>query len=56
MSNSANHNCANYNCTQLTVILSEAKDLAYGACHALNEKRDTTSHETFLAPLGMTSI
>ena len=54
MSNSANHNYSNYNCTQLTVILSEAKDLAYGAWHKVDEKSDPTSYERFLAPLGMT--
>jgi len=48
MSNGANHNCPT------SVILSEAKDLAYGAWHKVDEKSDPTSYERFLAPLGMT--
>jgi hypothetical protein len=49
MSNSPNHNCAH-----LALILSEAKDLAHEAWDTLDEKRDPTSYERFLAPLGMT--
>ena len=49
MSNSPNHNC-----TQVAVILSEAKDPAYEAWDTLDEKGDPTSYERFLAPLGMT--
>ena len=49
MSNSPNHNCAH-----LAVILNEAKDLAHEAWDTLDEKRDPTSYERFLAPLGMT--
>jgi hypothetical protein len=49
MSNSPNHNCAHP-----AVILSEAKDLAHEAWDTLDEKRDPTPYERFLAPLGMT--
>jgi hypothetical protein len=49
MSNSPNHNSAH-----LAVILSEAKDLAHEAWDTLDEKRDPTPYERFLAPLGMT--
>jgi hypothetical protein len=49
MSNSPNHNCAH-----LAGILSKAKDLAHEAWDTLDEKRDPTSYERFLAVLGMT--
>ena len=44
----------NHNCALLTVILSEAKDLAHEALDWLDEKRDPTPYERVLAPLGMT--
>jgi len=49
MSNSPNHNCAHP-----AVILSEAKDFAHEGWDTLDEKRDPTPYERFLAPLGMT--
>jgi hypothetical protein len=49
MSNSSNHNCVHP-----AAILSEAKDLAQEAWDTLDEKRDPTPYERFLAPLGMT--
>jgi hypothetical protein len=49
MSNRPNHNCAH-----LSVILSEAKDLAHECWGTRDEKRDPTPYERFLAPLGMT--
>jgi hypothetical protein len=52
ISNSPNHNSAH-----LAVILipqSREKDLAHEAWDTLDEKRDPTPYERFLAPLGMT--
>ena len=52
MSDRPNHNCA-----LLTVILipqRREKDLAHEAWDRLDEKRDPTPYEMFLAPFGMT--
>ena len=48
MSNGPNHNCPT------SVILSEAKDLAYEDQNTLRRKCDPTPCARFLAPLGMT--